>query len=76
MFVSSVMKIARWQQRLQRLALNLPTLLVQAKAPSTVDKYSRGFIKFKTWAAGLKGLASFPGKRVLCWFVFTASDKE
>ena len=54
------MKIARCDQRLQRLALNLPTLLVQAKAPSTDDKYFRGFIKFKTWAAGFKDLQIFP----------------
>ena len=60
MFVSSVMTIARYDQRLQRLALNLPTLLVQAKAPSTVDKYSRAFTKFKTWAAGFKDLQVFP----------------
>ena len=59
MFVSSVMKIARCDQRLQRLAVNLPTLLVQAKAPSTVEKYSRAFIKSKTWAAGFKDVQVF-----------------
>ena len=45
---------------LQRLAANMPTHLVGAKAPATVDKYSRAFIQFKTWTACYDELQALP----------------
>jgi hypothetical protein len=34
--------------------------LIEAKAPSTVDKYSRGFGMFKTWTARYRQLTALP----------------
>ena len=45
---------------LQRLAVNMPARLVGAKAPATVDKYSRAFIQFKTWTACYDELQALP----------------
>ena len=45
---------------LQRLAANLPARLIKSKAPNTVDRYSKAFMKFKTWASGFGELQTFP----------------
>ena len=45
---------------LRRLANNVPLRVVQAKAPSTVDRYSRAFNEFKRWASDFDELTCLP----------------
>lgn len=45
---------------LLRLATNMTTRLIEAKAPSTADKYSRGFEMFKAWTARYIHLTALP----------------
>lgn len=45
---------------LRRLANKVPFRVVQAKAPSTVDRYSRAFNEFKRWASDFDELVCLP----------------
>lgn len=47
---------------LKRLAANIPFRVIEAKAPSTTDRYSRTLNAFKTWAAVYDEIATLPGK--------------
>ena len=45
---------------LQRLATHIPVRVIESKAPSTVDKYSRAFNTFKTWTEWYDEIESLP----------------
>lgn len=45
---------------LQSLAAHLPARVIECKAPSTVDRYSRAFTEFKKWTARYVELTAFP----------------
>ena len=45
---------------LQRLVTNIPFTVVQARAPSSADRYSRAFNEFKRWASKYDEIVSLP----------------
>lgn len=45
---------------LKELAVGLPLRCIGAKAPSTTDRYAKGFEKFKLWTGKFKELGSLP----------------
>ena len=48
------------QPRLQELAAGVPQTLLQSRAESTVQKYTRSFEHWKKWAAQYPEISKFP----------------
>lgn len=45
---------------LRRLASQIPLRVIEAKAPSTVERYSRAFNEFKHWASNYEEIVTLP----------------
>lgn len=49
---------------LRRLAGHIPLRVLESKAPSTVDRYSRAFNEFKSWASDYPEINTLPASSV------------
>ena len=49
---------------LKTLAANIPFRVIQARAPTTADKYSRAYNEFQNWTSRYDELVSLPASAV------------
>ena len=49
---------------LKTLAANIPFRVIQARAPTTADKYSRAYNEFQNWTSKYDELVSLPASAI------------
>ena len=67
--IIDVLQLGIWREAnslvdpsLRRLGSNLLRLQLESRAPSTVQKYRSGWLKWRRWAASKIGVQVFPAK--------------
>ena len=59
------LKIAHLKDpEIRNLAANLPLRTIEAKAPSTTERYSRAFQKFREWSSPYNGVVCLPSDEI------------
>lgn len=59
------LKIAHLKDtELHKLAADLPLRTIEAKAPSTTDRYSRAFQKFREWSSPYNQVVCLPSDEI------------
>ena len=54
-------QVVESNKELKTLAVNIPFRVIQARAPTTADKYSRAYNEFKNWTSRYDELVSLLG---------------
>ena len=59
---------------LRKLAADLPLRTIKAKAPSTTERYSRAFQKFREWSSHYNEVVCLPSDEIFSFSLFRVPD--